>query len=144
MTTNQTINGVPRALLENFASYAEGSASGEVQQWVKKLRALLDAPAATPVPAAWIRFDQDQKAIFTRGKRSNDSEPLYLHPTAYRMPTTQPQGEPVGFRYRAHGGPWELMPESPFADGRTHHRENGEELQPLYAEQSAPVAVVKS
>ncbi|KWV82552.1 hypothetical protein PFLL34_03601 [Pseudomonas fluorescens] len=45
MTTNQTIDGVPRGLLENFASYAEGSASGEVQQWVKKLRALLDAPA---------------------------------------------------------------------------------------------------
>jgi len=42
MTTNQTIDGVPRELLENFASYAEGSASGEVQLWVRKLRALLD------------------------------------------------------------------------------------------------------
>ncbi|RQO62281.1 hypothetical protein [Pseudomonas sp. KBW05] len=46
MTTNQTIDGVSRELLENFASYAEGSASGEVQLWVKKLRALLDSPVA--------------------------------------------------------------------------------------------------
>lgn len=44
MATNQTIDGVPRELLENFASYAEGSASGQVQMWVTKLRALLDAP----------------------------------------------------------------------------------------------------
>lgn len=44
MSTNQTIDGVPRVLLENFASYAEGSASGEVQLWVQKLRDLLDGP----------------------------------------------------------------------------------------------------
>jgi hypothetical protein len=47
MTNNQTIDGVlvSRELLENCASYMEGSASGKVQLWVRKLRALLDAPA---------------------------------------------------------------------------------------------------
>ena len=58
-------------------------------------------------------------------------------------PVTQPQGEPVGFRYRANGGPWELMDESPFSDGRMHYRENGEELEPVYAEQPAPVALTQ-
>ena len=48
MTTNQTIDGVPRELLENFASYAEGSASGQAQLWVRQLRALLDAPIPFP------------------------------------------------------------------------------------------------
>lgn len=49
--------------------------------------------------------------------------------------------EPVGFRYRANGD-WELMEESPFADGRISHKEGGEELQPLYTSPPAPVAVV--
>lgn len=48
--------------------------------------------------------------------------------------------EPVGFRYRAHGGHWEWMDESPFADGREHYKLGGEELQPLYTSPPAPVA----
>lgn len=39
------------------------------------------------VPVAWMRFDADQRALFTRTKRSNDSQPLYDHPTAYRTLT---------------------------------------------------------
>ena len=38
-----------------------------------------------PVPVAWMRFDDEQRAIFTRSKRTKDSEPLYAHPTAYRQ-----------------------------------------------------------
>lgn len=142
MTTNQTIDGVPRSLLQSL--YTD-----TVQQWgvggnaAGKLRALLDATAPIPVPAAWMRFDHDQKAIFTRGKRSNDSEPLYPHPTAYRMQAAQPQGKPVAyadpkafenFGSLAHlGGLYakEWMWANP-APG----------LIPLYAEQPAPVAVV--
>lgn len=66
----------------------------EEHEFVKELRALLDAdsPASDApaverqeaVPVAWMRFDEDQKAIFTRSKRNNSSEPLYAHPTAYR------------------------------------------------------------
>lgn len=40
---NQTIDGVPRKLLENCANYTEGSASYEVLLWHKELRALLDS-----------------------------------------------------------------------------------------------------
>ena len=39
--------------------------------------------------------------------------------------------EVAGYRYRVHGGPWELMDESPFADGRKNHAEGGERLQSL-------------
>ena len=60
MTTNQTIDGVPRVLLENLASYAEGSASVEVQLWVKKLNAMLDAPADER--RAVKRYDRDSVA----------------------------------------------------------------------------------
>lgn len=54
-------------------------------------------PQGEPVPVAWMRFDDDQKAIFTKSKRANKSEPLYAHPTAYRhtTPTAQPQPAPV-------------------------------------------------
>ncbi|OKO47351.1 hypothetical protein [Pseudomonas sp. BTN1] len=92
MTTNQKIDGVPRELLE--ASWAALMQKGQVIKALH-LRDLLDAPAPVPTPAAWMRFDQDQKAVFTRGKRTNDSEPLYPHPTAYRVPAAQPQGEQV-------------------------------------------------
>ena len=47
-----------------------------------------------PVPFAWFRFDDDQKAIFTRSKRTKDSEALYVHPTAYRLPRAE-QPAPV-------------------------------------------------
>lgn len=60
-----------------------------------ELRALIAAPAVerqepVAVPVAWMRFDDDQRAIFTRSKRSNASEPLYPHPTAYRHADTSP------------------------------------------------------
>lgn len=50
----------------------------------------------------------------------------------------------VGFLYRSNGGDWEFMSESPFADGRTHYRENGEELKPIYADVPMPAAKCKT
>lgn len=96
MTTNQTIDGVPRELLERALLDAQRVRFATDKQ-VIELRALLDAPTptSTPVVVAWMRFDDDQKAIFTRSKRANKSEPLYAHPTAYRhtAPAAQPQEE---------------------------------------------------
>ncbi|BCD83638.1 hypothetical protein PSm6_00450 [Pseudomonas solani] len=49
-------------------------------------------------------------------------------------PAAQVQGEQpevVGVRYQAHGAGWELMDESPFADGRQNWKQVGEELQAL-------------
>lgn len=73
--SNQTIDGVPRELLENFASYSEGSASGEVQLWVKKLRALLDADKVNNRQMGLMQY-------------------VEAHPI---KPAAQPQGEPVAF-----------------------------------------------
>lgn len=99
MTNKPMLSVELRALLNNCADYMEGSASGKVKLWHKELRALLDKPAPEPVPVAWMRFDDDQKAIFTRTKRADKSEPLYAHPTAYRhsKPAAQHQGEPVAW-----------------------------------------------
>lgn len=57
MTTNQTIDGVPRELAERFAQYAE---SGKVAEpsMIEELRALLDAPEQPKAePVAWTEVD---------------------------------------------------------------------------------------
>ena len=48
MTTNQTIDGVPRELLEPFATYVSDSPNAIMRARAKELRALLDAPANPP------------------------------------------------------------------------------------------------
>lgn len=105
MTSEQTIDGVSRDLIERVnALWPVGSEFGDdgeplwlphVMKMINELRSLLDKPAPEPVPVAWMRLDDDQKAIFTRSKRPGHSEPLYAHPTAYRqsVPAAQPQGE---------------------------------------------------
>lgn len=45
MSHNQTINGVPRTLLESFAAYVAGSSNAIMRARGKELRALLDEPA---------------------------------------------------------------------------------------------------
>ncbi|MCU9947554.1 hypothetical protein [Pseudomonas sp. PDM13] len=50
-------------------------------------------------------------------------------PPAAQVHVEQP--EVVGVRYQAHGAGWELMDESPFADGRQNWKQGGEELQAL-------------
>ena len=50
MTTNQTIDGVPRELLEAFAAYVADSPNAIMRARAKELRALLDAPTVEPVP----------------------------------------------------------------------------------------------
>ena len=57
-------------------------------------------------------------------------------------PATKHQGEPIGFRYRTNNGPWEWMDESPFSDGRHHYKNGHDELEPMFSEHPAPVAVV--
>jgi len=155
MTTNQTIDGVPREMLESVLEIA-------ADQWTRtdELRALLDAPAPTPVPVAWMRFDDDQKAIFTRSRRANKSEPLYAHPTAYRhtAPAAKPRGEPVAMN-RGQFEAWVLGREHPTYGWLDKHwlarGDNPETYadpyvqglwvasQALYAEQPAPVGAAR-
>lgn len=46
MTTNQTIDGVPRVDLESICEHFEAGRHWQAVQGVQKLRALLDAPVA--------------------------------------------------------------------------------------------------
>ncbi|AXC36502.1 hypothetical protein HOT57_gp58 [Pseudomonas phage phCDa] len=96
MTTNQTIDDVPRGLLENFASYAEGSASGEVQLWAKKLRALLDAnPEKQFNPQGWSIDHSAGRPILMHNNCSViEAEQAYGLLELIKS-AAQPQGEPV-------------------------------------------------
>jgi len=108
----------------------------------------------------------------SRTRRSKFTEPLFSHPPALQSTIAKLEdklnkaidldferretidqlqariaelesglGKIAGFRYRANGD-WEWVDESPFADGRTHYKLGGEELQLLYTTQPAPVSVV--
>ena len=78
MTTNQTIDGVPRRLLDRMHSCARGL---EASEWAE-LRALLDAPA----PADWQRGLED----------ADGNELVTVRADEYaRLKAAQPQGEPV-------------------------------------------------
>lgn len=129
MTTNQTIDGVlvRRLLLEKLVE--PGCESSVTDAEWDELRALLDAPA-------------DPASALNRAWQAGYDTGYYAKNPAHERPAAQPQGEPVGFRYRANNEPWVWMDESPFADGRHHYKQGYEELEPLYAEQPAPVAVV--
>lgn len=95
-----------RKSLADFIEYSVMGPYGDDAMWQAnkaELRALLDKPEPepVPVPVAWMRFDDDQKAIFTRSKRAEDSEALYVHPTAYRVPRSEPPastGRPLAIR----------------------------------------------
>ncbi|NVZ73773.1 hypothetical protein HX859_02645 [Pseudomonas gingeri] len=129
MTTNQTINGVRRELLQRIASTCMFTMPEDCS---KELRALLDAGARPEGCCCPTKGYSDLWA--------GAMCPIHFGLMAIKL-DAQPQGEPVGFRYRANGGPWEWMDESPFADGRTNYKLGGEELQPLFTAPSAPVAV---
>lgn len=73
MTINQTIDGVPRAWLEEYESLADLT-SGDAQM----LRALLDAPAKLPMIDA-----HNERLIASLRNRVNELE------------AAKPQGEPV-------------------------------------------------
>ena len=117
MTTNQTIDGVPRELLADLASYGE---SGKVPEpWmVERLRGLLDAPAC--------EFHQSADECETYSGK---------HP---RSTAAQPQGEPVAWQYRVSAGPqtgWSLWHDG---KGEEFKQSYQVETRPLYAEQPAP------
>ncbi|WP_300747471.1 hypothetical protein [Pseudomonas sp.] len=80
MTTNQTIDGVPRALLESFAAYVADSPNAVMRSRSAQLRALLDAPDQ-------CAHEWESPAL--------SSMPDYCAKCAVDKPAAQPQGEPV-------------------------------------------------
>lgn len=123
MTTNQTIDGVPRELLERCARELSIGIGPGPKNRAQELRALLDAPEVLVVP-------------LTGPKEWLDS----LRPAA------QPQGEPVAWRGRNADG--EVVTE--WIDGAPPVRMTDlcgntarfDKIERAYPEQPAPVAVV--
>ena len=151
MTTNQTIDGVPRTLLESFAAYVAGSSNAIMRARGKELRALLDEPAPRAefkkIEMAHVMNaleDVRGKPVLTSNQchdlaRSlNDRllSPLQLlaMPAEY-LAAAQPHGEPVA--WKTGSITWAYEP-----DARRHGEQHGVTVIPLYAEQPAPVAVI--
>lgn len=118
MTTNQTIDGVPRELLENAARCIERYQFGT--DWARKLRALLDTPV--PTSSAIGHIEQRRSMGLTIGspitnviwelphpelQHLPDGAKVYLHPAA------QPQGEPVAYLDIGAGGYVDLGTDQP-------------------------------
>ncbi|MFL1415370.1 hypothetical protein ACI77M_03895 [Pseudomonas fildesensis] len=181
MTTNQTIDGVPRALLGNISVYLADSPNAIMRARAKELRALLDAtdagisaspaaPKPTGLSQGWnltrkhdgfvvghqsMAYPPDEKAI-QRAERGG-----YVW-VPFLLPAAQPQGEPVAYRYKElqqaweNEKPWELatvalglvylerkeLAERGVLVGKERETYLGLTIEPLYAEQPAPVAVL--
>lgn len=155
MNNNQTIDGVPRALLDlcyRALNGGDNQLSGmEHGQAFRELRALLDAPAAEERGASH-GFEQspntcrhDERAgvwwrewSITRTGReccacgSVEEDPV--------EPAAQPQGEPVAYQRKSktEGAEWHYIHGCDVAEAQRL----GYEVRPLYAEQPAPVALV--
>ena len=74
MITSQTIDGVPRELLESFAAYVADSPNAIMRARAKELRALLDAPAENVIDVS----ASDWAAIQEAASESTWMPPEYM------------------------------------------------------------------
>lgn len=148
MTTNQTIDGVPRGLVE--WAYSLSCAIGyRADPRRAQLRALLDAPAVERKPyayahewAGWISTEgpKDFKAVIEReappqwAVESGQARNVIL---LYEVPAAQPQGEPVAEIVSKFGDPEAFGERELIALKDIQKFAYGTKL---YAEQPAPVA----
>lgn len=121
--SNQTIDGVPRELLENAARCIERYQFGT--DWARKLRALLDSPVCS--------------ACNDTGRMHEPGCEPGACTACFEKPAAQSQDEPVAWRYReGEGTQWRLtdMPPSTwYFDPRQY------EVRNLY-ERPAPAAAL--
>ncbi len=139
MTTNQTIDGVPREL-KLCPRCANNGRSDDCPECHGRV--------------AW--YDKPPSEAFTEWYCRNPYEDLSNSTTAWmafkagrdhasaaaQKPAAQPQGEPVAWQYRVSAGPqtgWSLWHDG---KGEEFKQSYQVETRPLYAEQPAPVAVV--
>ena len=155
MTTNQTIDGVPRDLREEIKSLAEQYENAGIPGLLsapivaQKLRALLDAPAEQ---AEFSNADNADQALMLldfalsfalcnrdHGGTRRDVKKAQAHLEAYRnFKSAQPQGEPVAW-IKPEVLATLRKDECCYAFGEQSPKGS---LVPLYAEPPAPVAVV--
>lgn len=146
MTTNQTIDGVPRELLEQFLA-------GGRQCDRDRLRALLDAPAPEIDGEQWYADTPDGDGALVHRVAALCKHPsMSFHQVALlegaiseskndSKPAAQPQGEPV-YQVEYVGGyaGWRDVDESTFSDLKKDPRYKA---RIMYAEQPAPAAVAR-
>lgn len=157
MTTNQTIGGVPRDKLRDLLNrMSQDQVSLGV--YGDEVRALLDAPASeagkSDIASALESSDWAGTSI--------GNKVLVAAAITELRKAAQPQGEPVAYRYKElqqaweNEKPWELatvalgrvylerkeLAERGVLVGRERETYLGLTVEPLYAEQPAPVAVV--
>lgn len=150
--TNQTIDGVPRELLERLLNAAEWQKldfyrsdlpfKAEIASTVSELRALLDAPSKKFSAEGWSIDHSAGRPILVHNNCSViEAEQAYGLLELIKS-AAQPQGEPVAWQYRVSAGPqtgWSLWHDG---KGEEFKQSYQVETRPLYAEQPAPVAVV--
>lgn len=142
MTTNQTIDGVPRELLESFARDAAYSPNAIMRLRAEQARALLDSPAGD------TEGDEVEKLIALCLQK--DAVIAEMDRIYSELKAAQPQGEQVAWtevdvsdfmsvalRHAEYSG---LAP-SDILDGLRYMAEKGKPAH-VRAEQPAPVAVV--
>lgn len=130
MTTNQTIDGVPREWIEEYEALADLT-SGDAQ----KLRALLDAPACK-----------------TCGDSGYVVEPFSIRENTVECPTCKPAAQPQGEPWRTEVS--QFLTDAMTAAGMVRHGKKDKKFAERLAdacvrvrfawlaEQPAPVAVV--
>lgn len=128
MTTNQTIDGVPREALADFIEYSVPGPYEQREKWgadKAELRALLDAPAKCEMCDGSGRLGMGLCQCFDK-------------------PAAQPQGEPVANPVIAYAESYRAMLRQGVENVSIWSVITGLErnIAPLYAEQPAPVAVV--
>lgn len=145
MTTNQTIDGVPRDLREEIKALADqyenvcipGLLSAPIV--AQKLRALLDAPACKTCKGAGYVSDGEIDC-FADGTPYENGPVACIKDCPDCKTAAQPQGEPVAWMLDGSVGGSSL--DFQITDLLETQNRHGGCLVPLYAEQPAPVAVL--
>lgn len=131
----QTIDGVPREWVENYAGLLE---EHHMTKDAKKVRALLDAPAEKFNPKGWAIDHSAGRPILVHNNCSViEAEQAYGLLELIKS-AVQPQGDPVAW-IKPDVAKTLTKDECCYAFGSQNPKGT---LIPLYAEQPAPVAVV--
>ena len=151
MTTNQTIDGVPRELLEALVSIHPSDTRYRLAK--EELRALLDAPVCKTCNGT--RLVSDGALHCSSGGIPFENGLIdCVKDCPDCAPAAQPKGEPVAWMYKREGGEClgqlvqmesdslKDVREGKVCQGRRilWPREDYIDWKPLYAEQPAPVA----
>ena len=159
MTTNQTIDGVPRELLERVATEADhmlgftyASNSEECRSAVDELRALLDAPTEQVEVCNADNADQALTLLdfalsfalcnLDHGGTRRDVKKAQAHLEAYRkFKAEQAQGEGEPFAWYTEDYLSDKSATTYDLATMERWKAKGWPVKPLYIEQPAPVAV---